>query len=295
MKKQLAFALGGGGARGALQVGALRALLEAGYQPALLAGTSTGAINAAFLASRGMTLQSIDDLTQAWRDAMQADLLPQNYLWLTVLSIFRRSEADASRRLRDFFLAHGLDPDLRFGDIQGLRLILVAADLNSGRAVIYGQDPQQSVLEGLLASSALPPWVAPIEIDGQLLMDGGVVSNLPIQPAMAAGATEIIALDLADPGLLAQDSFGFGSFLSRLLHTVDSRQLELELALAAAQGVPVRYIHLTSEQPVPVWDFHRTEELIERGYALTRSEILRWQAERPPGLRGWLQRIGKIG
>jgi len=293
MKRQLAFVLGGGGARGALQVGALRALLQAGYQPDLLAGTSVGAINATFLALRGLNQQGIGNLTQAWYDAALADLLPKNYLWLTVRSLFRRSEVGTSHRLRDFILAHGLEPDLRFGDIQGVRLILVAADLNHGCATLYGLDLHQSVLEGLLASTALPPWVAPIEVDDQLLMDGGIVSNLPIQPAMEAGATEIIAMDLVDPGLLAGDPFGFGTFLNRLLFTIDCRQRELEMALAAARRVPVRYIHLSSDQPVPVWDFLRTEELIERGYQLTQGEILRWQAEHPPGFWSWLKRIGE--
>jgi hypothetical protein len=51
---------------------------------------------------------------------------------------------------------------------------------------------------------------------------------------------------------------------------------------------------LRSDQPTPLWDFSRTQELIWRGHAQTRDEILRWQAERPAGLSGWLQRlIGK--
>jgi NTE family protein len=54
MKKCLAFVLAGGGARGAMQVGALRALLEAGPKPDLLVGTSIGAVNAVGLALWGM-------------------------------------------------------------------------------------------------------------------------------------------------------------------------------------------------------------------------------------------------
>jgi NTE family protein len=294
MKKQLAFALGGGGARGALQVGALRALLEAGYKPDLLVGTSAGAINATFLALRGVTLQSLEELEQAWYDAAAADLLPQNYLWLTVRSLFRRPDVLASHILRDFITAHGIEEGLRFGDLQSTRLVLVAADLKSGSPALYGLDPEASVLEGLLASTALPPWVAPIEKGDQLLMDGGVVSNVPIEPAMIAGATEIIALDLTDLSSLDHETHGFGAFLARLLATVDRRQLKLEMSLAASRGVPVRHIHLRSDQPTPLWDFSRTQELIWRGHAQTRDEILRWQAERPAGLSGWLQRlIGK--
>ena len=53
MKKNLAFVLSGGGSRGAMQAGALRALVEGGYTPDMVCGTSIGAINGAFLAVHG--------------------------------------------------------------------------------------------------------------------------------------------------------------------------------------------------------------------------------------------------
>jgi len=268
-----AFVLGGGGARGALQVGALRALLEAGLQPDLMVGTSVGAINATHLAVRGVTQAGLESLAAAWHDAAVADLLPSNYLWLTMRVLFNRAGRRPHHRMRDFFVAHGLSPDLRFGDIQAVRLILVAADLNTGRAVLYGADPQQPVLEGLLASTALPPWVHPLEKDGQFLMDGGVVSTLPIEPALAQGAREIIALDLADPREVAIEAHGFGPFLGKLMNTIEQRQTEMEMALAAARGVPVRRMVLQGEQPVAIWDFSRTDELIERGYEMARQEM----------------------
>jgi len=57
--------------------------------------------------------------------------------------------------------------------------------------------PGQSVLEGVLASCAVPPWFEPIENDDELIVDGGALSLLPIEPALTMGATEIIALDLS--------------------------------------------------------------------------------------------------
>lgn len=286
MRKHLAFVLGGGGARGALQVGALRALLEANIKPDLLVGTSIGAVNAAYLAVRGVSLATVDALTEAWHDAAEADLLPSNYLWLTVRALFKRTGGHSLPLLRDFYIAHGLAPNLRFGDIQGVRLIVVAADLNTGRCVLYGSDPQQSVLEGVLCSTGLPPWVYPLEKDGRLLMDGGVVSNLPIEPALAQGATEIIALDLADPRNLSVEAHGFGSFIGKLMYTAEQRQMDVELALASARGIPVRHIALRGQAPVALWDFSHTDVLIARGYELTRQEMARWP---PQGRRHWRQ------
>ncbi len=288
MKQKLAFALSGGGARGALQVGALRALLEAGYQPDILTGTSIGSVNTAFLAINGMNLASIDAMTEAWHDAAMADLLPTNYLWLTVRSLFQRPVTHSIHRMEAFFRAHGISPELKYGDIQGVTLLSIAADLNSGKAFIYGLDPQQSVLEGVLASTALPPWIEPIERDGAWLMDGGVVSPLPIEPALNAGATRIIALGLSDSRSLPTDVHGFGTFFNKLLYTTEQRQLDTELALAEARRVPVQYIDLIGDEPVPLWDFSQTEALIARGYEMTVREITAWQAGELPAWLKWL-------
>jgi NTE family protein len=84
MAGKLAFVLGGGGARGALQVGALRALFEADIYPDMLVGTSAGGVNSAFLAMRGCSLETVEQLAIDWEIAAEADLLPSNYLWLTL-------------------------------------------------------------------------------------------------------------------------------------------------------------------------------------------------------------------
>ncbi len=291
MRKPLAFVLSGGGARGALQVGAIRALLEAGFRPDLLVGTSIGAANATYLAVRGLNLEAIDGLVEAWHAATEADLLPANYLWLTLRVLFNRGGRQPADRIRDFLIAQGLPPDLRFGDIEGVRLILVAADLNAGRPMLYGLEPRQSVLEGLLASTALPPWSYPLEKDGRFLMDGGVVSNLPVEPALTLGARAIIALDLSDPRVIPTGGHSFGPFLGKLMRTIEKRQTDLELALAAAHGVPVHHLILRSDEPIPVWDFQHTDELIARGYEIARREIARWPPERPAW---WRQGMGRI-
>jgi NTE family protein len=289
MTKQLAFVLGGGGGRGALQAGALRALLEAGYMPSMLVGTSAGAVNAAYLAIMGIDLKGIAALEQAWREAARLNMYPSNYLWLSVRAVFNRPTPVVYQRVTDFFVSHGVTRELRFKDIHGARVYLVAADLNNGHPRIFGQDLQDSVLEGLLASTALPPWVTPIHRPGQLLIDGGALSNLPVEPALSLGATEIIALDIRDFRDVPAEMQGFGSFLSRLIGTVENRQVEMELALAAARRVRVRHIHLKWKDPVPVWDFSRTADLIQHGYAVMKAEIEVWQSEKRP----WWSRWGK--
>jgi NTE family protein len=294
MNKRLAFVLSGGGARGALQVGALRALLEAGIRPDMLVGTSAGAINSAYLAVHGVNLTNVESLAQAWHDAASGDLLTSNYVWATLSTFFNRSGRGGYQRMRDFFIAHGLGPELRFGDLQGIRLVVVAAELNCGCPVLYGTDPQHPVLDAVLASAALPPWVPPIEREGQILMDGGVVSNLPIEPAVTQGATEIITLELADTREIPAEARGWLPLLSKLRNMAERRQTELELEVAEARGVPVRRILLQAVSPVAVWDFQRADELVSRGYEITRREMDAWQRERRTVWSGWLRRLFQI-
>jgi len=151
--------------------------------------------------------------------------------------------------------------------------------------VIYGQDPEQSILEGLLASVALPPWFAPVEQDGQLIVDGGAVSNLPIEPALRMGATEIIALDVDDPGAAAEHPQGLNQLVAKLIFTVSQRYIQLETALAEARGVPVHRIELRSPETTQLWDFQNYRQLIQVGYETAAREIPGWavagQSETP--------------
>lgn len=287
-KHKLAFVFGGGGARGALQVGALRALLEADFRPDLLVGTSIGALNATFLGLHGFSAEALDALAATWRDAAQADLLPDNYVWLTVRSLFGRGGGHMENRIVPFLARHGLTPELRFCDLRGLPVRLVAADLNHARPLVYGTDPEAQVLEGVLASAALPPWIHPLTQRDHLLLDGGFVSNVPIETALAEEPAAIVVLDLSDSrSVVGLEASGFAAWFDKLGHTVMQRQLDLELALADAREVPVLHLRLRSQRVVAIWDFSHTEELMKTGYALAKAEIADWPARR----RSWLRRL----
>lgn len=273
MAKKLAFVLSGGGSRGALQVGALYALLEAGIQPDFLIGASIGAVNATFLAINGFSKDSLDRLKAAWLAADTSEMFPANYLWLTVRAMFKRSSRDPSRHLKKFFVTHGITSELQFAHLDKPKLVIVSTDLNSGKPILHGEILEDKVLDALLLSTALPPWFMPVRKQERYLMDGGVVSNLPVEPALKIGATEIVALDLTDPRELLGSGDEVRKFLDRLIYSVEKRQLDLELQLAEARGIPLLYIGLTGELPIPIWDFQHTDELIAQGYEIAKQEI----------------------
>lgn len=273
MDKKLAFVFSGGGSRGALQLGALYALFEHNLQPDLLLGASIGAVNAAFIAVNGFSKASLDQLTSAWHAASASDLMPANYIWLTVRAMFKRSSSDPSQRLRNFFIKHGLTPELSFSDFDHPQLVVVSADLNSGKLVLHGTVPEEKILDSVLLSTTLPPWFMPVRKQNRYLVDGAIVSSLPVEPALNLGATQIVALDLVDPRELAEEDDGVRGFFNRLVYSVERRQLELELELAEARCVPLLYLALGVNTLVPIWDFSQTDELIARGYEITQKAI----------------------
>ncbi len=251
-------------------MGALYALLECGIQPDMVLGASIGAVNASFLALNGFSTETLDQLTVAWRKAGELDLLPANYLWLTLRAMVGRSSRDPSEHLKNFFIHHGLTPELCFADFKQSQLVIVSSDLNTGKPILHGEQPEDTVLDALLLSTALPPWFRPVRKQNHYLMDGGVVSNLPIEPALKLGATEIVALDLIDSRELIGAGEGLRGFFDRLIFSVEKRQLDLELQLAEARGIPILYLGLTGETPIPIWDFQHTDELVEQGYKIAR-------------------------
>ncbi len=267
--QETCFVLGGGGARGALQVGALRALWEYGYRPNLLVGTSAGAINAAFLGLNGFSDEGLHLLEAAWLKAAEMDLLPANYIWMALRSALLQSASTPAKRIREFFIANQVTPELKFSDLSGPPTILVSSDLNTGKPVLHGRHGEESVLEALLISTALPPWCMPVKQQGHYLMDGAVVSGLPIEPAVKCGAREIIALDLTDPRDTFGQASGFGVFINGITYAIESRQVDLELQVARSQQVPVLHLRLNSLDPVPVWNFQHSAQLIAEGYEST--------------------------
>ena len=113
-------------------------------------------------------------------------------------------------------------------------------------------------------------------------MDGGVLSNLPIEPALRMGATEIIALDLNDPSPMPGNGRSLEQSLGKLVFAVIHRQVYLETALAEAQGVPVHCIELKSTPPTPIWDFSNYRALIQIGYQTASFMTSGWVETNQP-------------
>ncbi len=179
MGRRVALALGSGGARGYAHIGVLQVLEERGYEVVAIAGTSMGALVGGLAAAGRLDAYTdwVTGLTQydVWR------LLDMNL-----------GGGGAIRAERIFN---------RVGDILGGALIedcaipftAVATDLNHRREVWFQRGPMATAIR---ASVAIPSLVTPIVVDGRLLVDGGLMNPVPIEPTAAVMSDLTVAVSL---------------------------------------------------------------------------------------------------
>lgn len=184
-----AFVLGGGGVLGATQVGMLRALCDTGIRPDLILGTSIGSINGAFFAA-DPTPAAVDRLAQIWRTIRDEGDFQENPLKQAARAAKYRTHFMSSRPLRKLIEEH-----LGVGLIEDLAVPFqcVAAHIESSKARWFTSGP---IAPALLASCAVPGVFAPVEIDGQHFLDGGLVHSIPVGRALGLGANEIYVLQV---------------------------------------------------------------------------------------------------
>jgi len=276
MKECITFVLGGGGSRGALQVGALKALFDIGIKPDLLVGSSIGAVNAAGLALWGVDLKAIEKLEVAWNEMADAQILDPRISRLLLKTMVGYQNDRTRRRVEEYFVSKGFLHELQFNAITNVKLALISSDIESGQVMIFGKSPDDRILEGILSSIALPPWFSPHQINEQIMVDGGALSNVPIEPAIQLGATEIFAFDLDDPTLLSQDDHSFSNYCLKYLYALNRRHVYLETSLAKAQGIPVHHFTFEGASSKPIWDFSEEKKLIRKGYQITKEKLEAW-------------------
>src|SRR6516162_2081702 len=189
-----AFVLAGGAALGAMQAGMVHALYERGIVPDLLVGTSAGALNAAFLASRPPTVATAGELAAIWRGLRRSDVLPLRPATLLGGLAGRRDHLVPDHGLRRLATRHVQFERLEQASIP---LHLVAFDLLSGNEVRLSDGP---AVDAVLAATAIPGVLPPVRWRGQLLADGGIAGNTPISHAVALSAQRIYVLPTQNPG-----------------------------------------------------------------------------------------------
>lgn len=277
-----AFVFSGGGNRGPLQVGAVKALLERGIRPDMVIGCSAGALNAAYL-SREFSAEMVEELAQVWRETTLDDIYPGSRMGTLWRIISRKDSFYDNRNFYDFLQRSGTTPAQTLAAAPAFRLFITATDLKSGDLHVFGDDPGDHILDALMASTALPPMHPPWEVNGRQYIDGGTITPLPLRVALERGATEIYALHLADgsqrDGSLVK---GVMSVMGRSVSTMLRLQADHDLFLIEKTGkVKLHYIGLTMSNPPGDLDFTQADRMIESGYQTMQGFLATKAGNRP--------------
>ena len=282
-RPKIGLVLGGGGARGAAHIGVLKELERQRIPVDVIAGTSMGAIVGGLYAS-GMSVAELEVLTGSldWAAALSDEPDRED------LS-FRRKQDDAQFPIDLELGVRGTDLVLPKGLIQGQKLDLllrdltlhvsnvkdfdalpipfraVASDIECGEAYVMSEG---DLARAMRASMSVPGAIAPVEIDGRLLVDGGLIGNLPVDVMQSMDVDIIIAVDVEFP-LYSRTDLGSALEISEQVLTILIRKETLR----QIDRLGERDVLIRPELGVfPSTGFGNIVETIEPGETATRAQ-----------------------
>jgi NTE family protein len=262
--KRIGLVMGGGAARGVAHVGVLQALEEHGIFPAVVAGTSVGALVGGLYAA-GVSSPRLAALVREikWLDLVTVRLPTVN--WTDLARTIPMGLVDLDKMIE--WIDHVLGGPV---DIEQLNLpyAAVATDLLTGEIVVMNEG---RLSEAVRASCSVPGVFTPYHRNGRLLVDGVVVNNLPVSVAQDLGADYVIAVDLlpligdeqVEPRNVVELS------MTALFMLARATQIEQDLADVLISPA-IKHINLA--------DLSAGEALLEAGRRAAEAAIPRIQA-----------------
>ncbi len=252
--RKTAFVFSGGGSLGAIQVGMMRALLASGVCPDFVVGASVGAINAAYLAC-APDLDGVSALERIWVGIRRADIFPFSVANLFGLIKHPGNIVDPGG------LRRVIAANLPCARIEETKIPLhIMATNQQGQAVRLSGGP---AVEAILASTAIPGVFPPVQIDGDILMDGAIAANTPVRLAVELGASRIIILPTGYACALKEPP---RTVIGKALHAITlmiAWQLMHELEVIAKE-IEVHLVPTLCPLAVSPFDFSASRQLIER-------------------------------
>ncbi len=177
-KRRLGLALSGGGTRGLAHIGVLQAFEGNGIRPDYLSGTSIGAFAAALYAF-GVSLEEIRRMGQGMSPVNVSKLKLSRYALFSNEELARLIQSEIGKaRIEDALIP----------------LAIIAVDIGAGKKIVMRQG---EVASAVMASNAVPGIYRPVIIDGRMLVDGGIMEDVPISPLRPMGADTVVAVNLS--------------------------------------------------------------------------------------------------
>jgi NTE family protein len=271
-----AFVLSGGGNLGSIQAGMVRALYREGMIPDVIVGTSVGAVNGAWLASRG-PLADVEELVGVWGKMRRSDIFPTELVGGLRSLLGKRDYLVPSTGLRR--VLHRYVGESNFDDLL-IPLHVVATDISTGHDVLLNSG---NVVDAVCASAAIPGVFPPVKIGGRTLVDGGVVNNCPISQAIEVGATTIFVLPCGYACSLSKPPSGALGLALQSISLLIQHRLLLDFE-RYRDAVDLRMVPTLCPLSISPTDFSQARRLIDESDALTTAWIDDPSVGQQPGL-----------
>ena len=269
--------LAGGGARGSAHVGVLQALEERAIPVDLVVGTSMGSFVGGLYAS-GKSAAEIEQLfinanwSSGYVDDLPRSRIPnrrKRHDDLYPIQLGVGFDKKGFKLPKGLFQGQGMGrliesmlgsyPVLKSFDDLSVSYRAVAADLETGEQVVIGKGDLATAMQ---ASMSLPGILRPIEIDGRVLVDGGIANNLPVSVAKDLGADIIIAVDIGSLPAPAKDIANTFDVLNQLSNFLTFENQQQARALLGASDLLIK----PDLDGITLTDFSSIEKGIEAGY-----------------------------
>jgi NTE family protein len=262
----MALVLGGGGLKGFAHIGLLRAFEERGITPALVAGTSIGALIAAAYAT-GMPVAEMERraLALTKKDLFRIDRLHMVTKRMLSPSLYLSGPLDA--------LVRDIVPPVTFRSLK-VPLLINTVDLERGAQVIWGLPGLQDVpvSDAVYASCALPGFFPPRVIAGRTCVDGGVMDNLPNAIAVQ-GMDAVIGVDVGSSSLATARRIKDKGFAAIYMRAAQTMMKSLQVSQLATWAGPPLLLVRPAVWHYNWFSFASTRRMIDAGYAAAHDAL----------------------
>jgi NTE family protein len=253
----------------------LRALYERHISPDLIVGTSAGALNGAYIASRPQTVATADSLASIWRDLRRGQAFPLNPVTGLLGFLGARDHLVPESGLRRLIGRH-IECD-RLEEMP-IPLHVVAVDVLTCEELRLSRGP---ALDAVLASAAIPAVLPPVEWGDRTLMDGSVANNTPISHAVELGADRIYVLPTGHACSLHEPPRGALAMALHAITLLTHRRLieDIQHHRDDSHLIVLPPPCALNIQPI---DFAHAEELIDQALLDARHFLEAGGENRPP-------------
>ena len=244
--KKVGISLSGGGSRGIVHIGILKAIDEAGIKISMITGTSAGAIVGAFYCS-------------GYSPDMIMDIIRETKLFKYVRPAVSFSGFLKLEAIAPIFKNYIKNDSF---DALNIPLVVSATNVSSGNTAFLHEGP---LIQSVLASCAVPVIFKPIKLNGDTYIDGGILNNLPIEPLM--DHCDVVIGSNCNP---VSENYEPGNMRSILERTL---LMTFNVNTIAKKGFCDLFLETEELKGFGAFNFSKASEIFQIGYEYGKSSI----------------------